>query len=89
MIEKTNALNLFEKNLQRTEMLIRAIEKISAYNRIYQAQQTELQHNKVVKSVQDKELVQIEKSCAEHALISLVTAFETYYNKPIGSHLVF
>ena len=34
--------------------------------------------SKVIEEIQDQELVWIEQSCAEHAIISLATAFETY-----------
>jgi len=36
---------------------------------------------KAVKALQDDQLTHIEQSCAEHAIISLVTAFETYYKE--------
>jgi hypothetical protein len=52
-------------------------------NGIYQANQTNLKDYKIAKTGQDRELIQIEQSCAEHAIISLVTAFETYYKELI------
>lgn len=81
MIAETNAIKLLEKNLQRTEMLIAAMEKIKALNQIYQMNQTDLECYRIVKTIQGKELVGIEQSCGEHAIISLVTAFETYYKE--------
>ncbi len=65
-------------------MLITAMVKIKAYNRIYHDNQSHfitLKMFKIVKAVQDDELARIEQSCAEHAIISLVTAFETYYKE--------
>lgn len=35
----------------------------------------------IVTAVQNRQLVSIEQSCAEHAIISLATAFETYYKE--------
>lgn len=81
MITKTKALDLLYKNLTRTEMLIVAMEKIKAYNQIYQNKQNNLQDYKIIKSIQDQELVTIEQSCGEHAIISLATAFETFYKE--------
>jgi hypothetical protein len=81
MIKETNAIELLSKNLQRTEMLIAATEKIKAFNQIYQLKQTDLEYYRIVKTFQDNELVEIEQSCGEHAIISLVTAFETYYKE--------
>jgi hypothetical protein len=81
MIAKTNAIELFGKNLARTEMLIVAMEKIKAYNQIYQNKRIDLDMCKMIKSIQDEELVEIERSCGEHAIISLITAFETYYKE--------
>lgn len=83
MIAKTNAIELLGKNLVRTEMLIVAMEKIKAYDQIYQMKQMNLQDYTAIKSIQDKELTQIEQSCGEHAMISLVTAFETFYKELI------
>lgn len=81
MIAKTFAKSLLEMNLQRTEMLIAAMDKIRAYNSIYQMNQTNLQDYHMVKAIQDEELARIRRSCEEHAIISLVTAFETYYKE--------
>lgn len=81
MIANTDAIDLLKKNLQRTEMLIAAMEKIKAFNQIYQMRQTDPDFYKSVKTIQDKERIQIEQSCGEHAIISLVTAFETYYKE--------
>jgi hypothetical protein len=41
MIEATNAIEIARKNLERTELLIEAMEKIRAYNRIYQMKTAE------------------------------------------------
>lgn len=81
MITQTNARELLLMNLQRTEMLITAMEKIKAFNQVYQMKQTNLDDYRIVRNAQDAELVKIEQSCGEHAIISLVTAFETYYKE--------
>ena len=83
MIEKANAIEVFKKNILRTESLITAMEKIKAYNRLYQMniEKSYPYNAKIDKQIQDKELSNIEKSCGEHAIISLVTAFETYYKE--------
>jgi hypothetical protein len=83
MIKKTNAAEILKQNLQRTESLIEAMDKIQAYNRIYQMKQAEsnAEFAAIVTEVQNRQLVSIEQSCAEHAIISLATAFETYYKE--------
>lgn len=83
MIEETNALDIAMKNLGRTEALIEAVEKIRAYNRIYQMKTAETHTGfaEIVTQVQNRHLVPIEESCSEHAIISLATAFETYYKE--------
>ena len=81
MIIKTSAIKNFLSNSERTEMLIIAISKIKTYNWLYQ-QKTygeNPEFDQVVKNVQNKELLKIETSCAEHAIISLCTNFEVYY----------
>lgn len=73
---------LLKSNLHRTEMLIEAMENIKARDRLYQMEhEHDQEYSKMVKAVQDKRLEGIEKSCGEHAIISLATAFETYYKK--------
>jgi hypothetical protein len=63
-------------------MLIEAMTKIKAYNRLYQMEHAhDRKYLEVVKSVQNKQLKEIQKSCAEHTIISLATAFETYYKE--------
>lgn len=81
MVKNTNALEILEKNLVRTEMLIRAMEKIKGYNQIYQNNQTNIRLLNIVKTQQESELKRIEQSCGEHAIISLITAFEIYYKE--------
>lgn len=83
MIEETNASEVAKKNLGRTESLIEAVEKIRAYNRIYQMKTAETNPDfaKIVTQVQSRQLTSIEESCSEHAIISLATAFETYYKE--------
>lgn len=91
MIQQTDALEVFNKNIDRTNSLIAAMEKISGYNRIYQmtaAAEINSQYADIVTRVQNEELRRIEKSCSEHAIISLSTAFETYY-KELLQHLLF
>lgn len=80
MIEETDASEIAKKNLERTESLIEAMEKIRAYNRIYQMKTAESNpaFAGIVTQVQNEQLARIEKSCGEHAIISLATAFETY-----------
>lgn len=85
MIETTNAIQIFQINIGRTNALIEAMDKIKAYNRIYQMSESAtslgLEHAKSVAQIQNRELNWIELSCAEHAIISLATAFETYYKE--------
>jgi len=82
MVEKTDAIALLGRNLNRTDMLIEAMTKIKAYNRLYQMEHAhDREYLEVVKSVQNKQLEEIEQSCAEHAIVSLATAFETYYKE--------
>lgn len=85
MIGKNDAFNVFEINLERTNMLIQAIEKINCYNSSYQdkAYDVSLDYGRVVKTIQDNELVKISTSCIEHAIISIATAFETYLKELI------
>lgn len=84
MIQRTDAIDVLNKNIDRTNSLIAAMEKIGAYNRIYQmnvATKINSQFANTVSEVQKEELSRIEKSCSEHAIISLSTAFETYYKE--------
>ena len=83
MIERANAVEVVKKNLGRTESLIEAMEKIQAYNRIYQMKTAETipEFVEIVTQVQNKQFASIEESCGEHAIISLATAFETYYKE--------
>jgi ribosomal protein S13 len=84
MIQRTDAIDVLNKNIDRTNSLIAAMEKIGAYNRIYQmnvATQINSQFANIVSEVQKEELSRIEQSCSEHAIISLSTAFETYYKE--------
>lgn len=80
MIQATNALDVFSENLNKTNMLIQAMEKIKAYNRIYQfkAYEQNITYGKIVEDYQNRELNEIEISCSEHVIISLTTIFETY-----------
>jgi hypothetical protein len=80
MIETTNAIAVFQNNIGRTNALIEAMDKIKAYNRLYQMREsiTDRQYVKSVAEMQDRQLAWIELSCAEHSIISLATAFETY-----------
>lgn len=84
MIQHTDSIEVFKKNIDRTNSLIAAMEKISAYNRIYQmnaAEEINSQYAGIVSQSQNEQLNRIEKSCSEHAIISLSTAFETYYKE--------
>lgn len=85
MIEKNNAFKVFEINMERTNMLIQAVEKISAYNFLYQekAYDRSPDYRNIIKSVQNKELEKISNSCYEHAIISIATTFETYLKELI------
>lgn len=80
MIEPTNAIAVFQQNTSRTDALIEAMNRIKAYNRLYQMREsvTDPQYAKKVAEIQDRQLAWIESSCAEHAIISLATTFETY-----------
>ncbi len=66
MIQKANAIETFQKNIERTDMLITAMEKIGAYNRIYQDKAYEInsEYGRIVTESQNKELIIIEQSCA-------------------------
>ncbi|NQU98431.1 hypothetical protein HQ533_03105 [Candidatus Woesearchaeota archaeon] len=81
MIRKINSISNFHTNAKRTEMLITAMSKLKTYNWIYQQKAYDIhpKHHEAVKKSQDKELIKIEVSCSEHALISLSTNFEVYY----------
>src|ERR1700753_2907226 len=84
MIQRTDAIDVCNKNIDRTNSLIAAMEKIGAYNRLYQmkvATRIDSQFANTVSKVQKEELSRIEKSCSEHAIISLSTVFETYYKE--------
>ncbi|MCK4794001.1 MAG: hypothetical protein KAV87_60300 [Desulfobacteraceae bacterium] len=81
MIETTKAIEVFQKNIGRTHALIEAMDKIKAYNHLYQMRESKdnPKQAKTIEKIQDQQLSWIEQSCAEHAIISLATAFETYY----------
>lgn len=83
MIVKANAVEIFQVNIDRTNMLIEAIDKIKAYNWLYQQNvaKTDPHFLQTISEVQNDQLVQIGQSCAEHAIISLSTVFETYYSE--------
>lgn len=78
-----NALAIFSINIERTQMLITAIDKIKAYNTNYQSSQfrTNFELGKNIRDIQEKELSKIQRSCTEQAIISLVIAFESYYKE--------
>jgi|APSaa5957512622_1039677.scaffolds.fasta_scaffold73369_2 hypothetical protein len=84
MIAAANALEIFRLNITRTDMLIEAVDKIAAYNWLYQQSQSREAPPAVLQStrqVQDGQLECIRRSCTEHAIVSLATAFETYYTE--------
>jgi len=83
MIKPTNAIENFKRNMERTEMLITATNKIAGYNRIYQfnAYNQSNEYGEIVTKVQKEELIKIERSCSEHSIISLCIALETYYKE--------
>lgn len=62
-------------------MLLEAIDKIKAYDRLYRIKQTDPKYLKTVEIVQNKQFEKIQLSCGEHAIISLATSFETYYKE--------
>ena len=72
-------------------MLIAAVEKIKSYNTNYQGSQfrINIETGKVIQDIQNKELLKIQLSCAEHALISMVTAFESYYKELLNEIIHF
>jgi hypothetical protein len=90
MIDKADAMGIFKININRTDMLIDAIGRIKAYNDIYQQKilMDEPHFLSAVRDVQNERLKEIENSCAEHAIISLATVFETYY-KELLQELIF
>jgi hypothetical protein len=89
MILETNSIEVFIKNTQRTEMLILAMDKIKAYNRLYQdkAFSESIEYGKKVEEIQNIQLKKIEQSCSEHAMISLATSFETFCKEFISQLL--
>jgi hypothetical protein len=80
MIESTNAIEVFSANLARTNMLIEVMERNNGYNSGYQhdAYLKHREFGEAVKNSQEEQARKIEISCAEHAIISLATLFETY-----------
>jgi hypothetical protein len=88
MISDTNALIVFNANLERTNLLIEAIVRIEKYNWIYQNGQKHPEMGRIIKLSQDALLAKIETSCSEHAVISLATAFETYLKELFQEVLV-
>ncbi len=80
MIEPTSAIEVFRENLDRTNMLIEVMERNKGYNFIYQqdAYGVHPDYGELVKNSQNEQHSRIENSCAEHAIISLSTLFETY-----------
>lgn len=89
MIIPVDSNEVFSHNLERTNMLIQAMEKIKGYNYIYQQNPTYTpEFRSIVEKSQSDELEKFEKSCSEHAIISLCTLFETYY-KSILQELLF
>jgi hypothetical protein len=83
MIAQADAVKIFHINIDRTNKLIEAVDKIKAYNWIYQQRtaETEPHFLPAVTQVQDTQLEGIGRTCAEHAIISLATTFETYYSE--------
>jgi hypothetical protein len=81
MVKKTDALKIFESNIERTNQLINSVDKIHAYNRIYQENTIDNYLRDAIKKSQIKELDTIRTSCYEHAIISLATAYESYYKE--------
>lgn len=80
MILKADTILAFDANIERTNMLITSMEKIKGYDRMYQDRAYE-QHYKLGQAVtesQNKELLKIEAACAEHAIISMATVYETF-----------
>jgi hypothetical protein len=80
MIVKTHASEVYESNIRRTNSLINAMDKIKALDRLYQektyAENYEM--GRIVAQVQNEAFTHLQLSCAQHAIISLATAFETY-----------
>ena len=91
MIKENDAFEVFEINMERTDMLIQAVDKIGGYNFLYQEKADEVSpdYRSIVKSSQDKELLKISNSCFEHAIISIATAFETYLKELVQLHYHF
>ncbi len=80
MIAEADAFKIFHVNINRTNMLIEAIDKIKAYNWLYQQRIAAEEHHFLqdVIRVQNTQLEDIGQTCAEQAIISLATVFETY-----------
>ncbi len=90
MIELRKAIEVFQKNIGRTDALIEAMDKIKAYDCLYQMRESKDNPKmaKMIEKSQDQQLARIEQSCAEHAIISLATAFETYCKELVHELLV-
>lgn len=91
MIQQTDAMEVFKQNIDRTNSLVTAIEKIRAYNHLYQMKESQAdpRYATMVTEIQNQELSRIAKSCSEHAIISLATAFETFYKELLQQFLYF
>ena len=80
MIPKANAVEVFQVNIGRTNMLLDAVDKIEGYNWLSEQRlaETEPQLLITMTQVHSTQLEAIGRACAEHAIISLATVFETY-----------
>jgi hypothetical protein len=85
MILEADSIKAFSENINRTDLLIEAVDKIKAYNKLYQNKTYFEDYNfgKMVEEIQDKQLEQIGISCSEHAIISLATTIENFCNELI------
>ncbi len=83
MILNANAAQVFRVNIGRTNMLLDAVEKLKGYNWLSEQRlaETEPQLLTTMTQVHNAQLEAIGRACAEHAIISLATVFETYYSE--------
>ena len=87
MFQEIDSSMVYDQNFMRINMLIAAMEKIQAYNRLYRqsskCKDLGYEYVKIVESVQNDELEKIEKSCALHVIVAIPITYEAYFKKLI------
>lgn len=80
MIAEADAQKIFKINIGRTNKLLDVIDKVKGYNWLAQQRYADRERDllETVVRVQNEDLEAIERTCAEHAIVSLGTVFETY-----------